>query len=266
MSKFDPDDQKFLARVANVFNNAFRSDASAQGVLLATSSSLCNQCGAPTAGYPMCFKCGQEFRGTPWDHYLPDVCAPLTYAISDQQSGTDIYAYKDPSRAQPALMRLQILVYFFVKYHLSCLASRVGLIPTHAVSVPSGKGRISHPLRDDLLPYLGGVLENREVKRSAPKRAANVRQTALEPSLFDVGEFNETDHVVVLEDTWVSGANCLSLAIALRQAGAGAVSIVPVARLLVPTFKDTKAWLSSNAPLPLYDPLFCPVSRSSICP
>ncbi len=262
----DPADQQFLARVAHVFSNAFRPDTSKQATLLDTTGTLCGQCGTPTAGYPKCYKCGQEFKGTGWDHLLPNAVVPLSYAISGQQSGIDIYAYKDPRRAQPALSRLQILVYFFVKYHLRCLASQVGLDPTHAVSVPSGKGRRDHPLHLSLLPYFGRDLENQEARRVAPNRAANERQTAIDPNLFDVGKFEADDHVVVLEDTWVSGANCLSLAIAIRRAGAGAVSIVSVARFLVPKFEDTQVWLSEHSPLPPYDPLFCPVSRSSRCP
>lgn len=196
----------------------------------------------------------------------PDICAPLFYAIEGRQSGTDIYTYKKPlGGVNRALERMQAVTYLFVKYHLKCLSSAVNSMVTHVVAVPSGRGRANHPLSTELLPYFGESLIQVEAHRTVPARTKG-RQSVIAPSIFELPQFRSTDHVVVLEDTWVAGASALSLAVAVRQHGAGVVTIVPLARLLEPNYDRTRWWLERNDPLPPYNPEFCPVTRTSECP
>lgn len=265
MNELSERDLGFLQQIASLYRNVGRGGEFA-GAVPSLLHGLCDLCGGPSGTFSDCFKCGQVFRTGQFGELLPDVCAPLFYAISGAQSGQDVYAYKDPAPAQPALRRIKIAVYFFLQFHLQCLDAVTGVAPTHVAAVPSGRGRSPHPLVDVILPFAGRVMEPRSVRRIAPPRADGVRQSVLDPSIVDVGAFTQADHVVVLEDTWTSGASCLSVAVAVRQAGAGVVSVVPFARYMNRTNQATSEWLEAQGELPRYDPAFCPVTRSPKCP
>lgn len=263
MRALNSSELELLRQIARIYLNVGQSGVNVQTSLF---QQLCDLCGTPCGGYPNCFKCGQVFRPGNFGSLLPDVCAPLFYAIRGTQSGVDVRAYKDPFPTEQVLNRIKIVFYFFLELHRECLGVKTGLAPSHVVAVPSGTGRVNHPLVDVLLPFAGRVLEQRSVRRLAPPRAEGERQESIAPGLFDVGSFSSGDHVVVVEDTWTTGANCLSVAVAVRQAGAGTVSVVPLARYLNSRHSDTAEWWRMQGELPPYDPTFCPVTRSPNCP
>lgn len=69
--------------------------------------------------------------------------------------------------------------------------------------------------------------------------------------------------MLVVDDTWVSGTKAQSAAIALKSAGAGAVTVLCVARWLDRAYEGHEALISS---LPAsYDALLCPVTGRA-CP
>ena len=263
-----PTDQELLAEIAAIFSNAYReNDSKPAPSLLASLMTLCALCGTPVESHMNCYKCNLAIKNADWARCKPTVIAPLAYAVSGAQSGLDVHKYKEVSGGAPALRRMKILLYLFVVNHLQCIGKDAGIALTHVAAVPSGKGRTYNPLVNSFAPFLSkqglGIVE---LERLAPTRPAGTRQAAIDSELFRVEALSTEDHVLVLEDTWVTGANCLSLAIALSKAGAGAVSIVPMARYLNTGHSLTTNWLSTNSPLPAYDPGFCPVSKSSVCP
>lgn len=263
-----PTDEELLAEIATIFSNAYRESSSeAAPTLLASLNSLCALCGAPVDGFQHCYKCNMACQGTDWVKHKPAVIAPIAYAVGGTQAGLDVHKYKDESGGAHARRRMKILLYLFVKNHLQCLARVTGAALTHVTAVPSGKGRTDHPLVNSFAPFIGKQgLNVIEAERVAPARPSGVRQTGIDSELFKVDSLTADDHVLVLEDTWATGASCLSLAIALSKAGAGTVSLVPLARFLNTQFGPTKSWLDKNMPLPPYDPSFCPISKSPECP
>jgi hypothetical protein len=72
-------------------------------------------------------------------------------------------------------------------------------------------------------------------------------------------------HVLVLEDTWVTGASAQSAAVTLKDAGARAVTIRPLARWLweSTTEPDGAAFFASLGEP--YDPLRCPPHAGQHC-
>lgn len=243
-------------------HNAFRVTSDDELFAL-PSSSLCSLCGTPTDGYPQCYICNTDILGSPFNADLPDHYAFLTYAIRGEQSGRDVYQYKDAGGA--ALDRLSTLLYFFVNYHSGCLRLSTGTSIRHIAAVPSGRGRTDHPLETKLLPLFPSILTRVAVTRLAPVRDGE-RQMLIDPSINRIGTDVTGRHVLVLEDTWTRGFNALSLAVGLKQAGASKVSVLTVARYLNANHPATKAWLKTNSPLHSYDPTFCPVTRSPECP
>jgi hypothetical protein len=73
------------------------------------------------------------------------------------------------------------------------------------------------------------------------------------------------EHVVVIEDAWVSGASAQSLALTLKQAGVAQVSILSVARVLSPKWDPNKPFLKDVLPALPYDWRICPWTRAT-CP
>ncbi len=65
-------------------------------------------------------------------------------------------------------------------------------------------------------------------------------------------------HVVVIDDSWVSGASAQSVAVALKQAGVEQVSILSVARVLSPHWAPNLPFLRSALPQLPYDWTICP--------
>ena len=66
-------------------------------------------------------------------------------------------------------------------------------------------------------------------------------------------------HVVVIDDSWVSGRHPQSVAVALKRVGARAVTVVVAARLIKPSWPATKSFLARGQ-LPDYNPRNCPVN------
>jgi phosphoribosylpyrophosphate synthetase len=69
-------------------------------------------------------------------------------------------------------------------------------------------------------------------------------------------------HVLVVDDTWVSGDKPQSVALALKAAGARAVTIVCIARWLNWTYNEQHQRLISRLKAP-YDARQCPVTGSA---
>jgi orotate phosphoribosyltransferase len=66
-------------------------------------------------------------------------------------------------------------------------------------------------------------------------------------------------HVVVIDDVWTTGSNAQSASLALRRAGASAVSVIVIARWLNPRH-PLCARLIRDGLRNEYDPLVCPVT------
>ncbi|QYF74750.1 phosphoribosyltransferase [Cryobacterium sp. PAMC25264] len=91
-------------------------------------------------------------------------------------------------------------------------------------------------------------------------RIDDVDSRSLAPSSLSIPNFQPVmgAHVVVFEDSWVTGAAAQSVALALRNAGASRVSIVVIGRILnydwwptpalVDKFKD-KTWNGTLCPV-----------------
>jgi phosphoribosylpyrophosphate synthetase len=71
-------------------------------------------------------------------------------------------------------------------------------------------------------------------------------------------------HVLILDDTWTTGANAQSAVLAVRRAGAAAVSVMVVGRWLRPDFGHNAAFIKARLDRD-YDPLVCPVTGGD-CP
>lgn len=107
-----------------------------------------------------------------------------------------------------------------------------GVAPTAWATIPSTinspRAGVEHPLHRIVRQVLPSVPE-------VGLRAAGVKSRSLSPDLFQLeGEYapNTLRHVLLIDDTWTTGGNVQSAAVALKRAGAQRVTVFCVARVV----------------------------------
>ncbi|MDP9885497.1 hypothetical protein J2W21_003020 [Sinomonas atrocyanea] len=194
---------------------------------------------------------------------MPEVVVPLTYAGATPQSRRDVYGYKGDPPNLAAVRRLSILMYYFTVAHWGCIQRFTRMPVTSVVTVPSGRGRKPHPLEEFVTHYFSKDLLNNEATFVGQPREG--RGDGIRPDDFGFTHDPKDQHVLVVEDSWVSGSNALSVAIQARRAGAMGASVLCLARYLREDDQVTKRWSATDAARKPFDPSFCPVTRGE-CP
>jgi hypothetical protein len=190
---------------------------------------------------------------------------PLTYGIAGTQSGFLLRAYKDSSdarvRQQQGLV-INWLLYLAILVHEGCIGRRVGLAVGPRLAVPSARGRVGvHPFAviTQQMNATRGSSRLIVSQAHAGERAVSMDKFALDPQTDLAGQ-----HVLILDDTWTTGANAQSAVLAARRAGAAAVSVMVVGRWLRPDFGRNAQFIKTRLARD-YDPWICPVTGRE-CP
>jgi len=216
-------------------------------------SRTCAVCTTPVGGYRFCWRCRQHRRAPD----VADLVAPLIYAIDGASSAELLRNYKNhPKRAERERCARIVgeLLRMAISHHQPCIASSVGQPVATRVVIPSLTSRMgTHPMVSiaHSLDLMSDVV-------LAPSLDARCDR-AVDADKFIVEGTVVGQHVMVIDDVWTTGSNAQSASLALRRAGASAVSVVVIAR-----------WLDARHPLCLrlirdqlhenYDPLVCPVT------
>lgn len=197
--------------------------------VLAPGPGRCVVCLAPVpARYRRCFHCTQHQATAPG--LLAGRVVPVSYAVSGGRYAGALWQYKTPGpeRGQARAM-LRAILLAFLHDHGPCLWAG-GPAPSLLAAVPSGRGRPGeHPLRSLAGPYLGLPWVELAVRPGDP-----VLGRELNPERFRASGRLDGATVLLLEDTWASGASAQSAAVALRRAGAALVLTVVLGRHLNP--------------------------------
>lgn len=210
----------------------------------------CAVCAVPCTGHLRCATCLTQAR-------LPgpraDQVATLIYGMAGRQSGYLMRGYKAQPRPVAEHRRVVAMIAMLgLGWHTSCAASRPGRPVTHWAVVPSLPAKSGdHPLRRLVAPAAHGV----EVTLTAATAIADPR--AVSGDHFVADPVPPGSHVLLLDDTWTSGGHAQSAVLALRSAGAAAVSLMVVARWILPGAKGNGAFLRERATAD-YDPRQCP--------
>jgi hypothetical protein len=163
--------------------------------------------------------------------WLADLVVPISYAPKDGAHYARLCRYKtDAPGAAAARAVLRALLLTFLREHGPCVWSRAGLPPPARLAVvPSGQGR---PGRHPLLRLLAPLL----VLAPAPLaiRPGEPLGRSLNPARFRASPSVAGQSVLLVDDTWVSGASAQSAVVALRRAGAGPVAVVVLGRHVDP--------------------------------
>lgn len=154
---------------------------------------------------------------------------PVAYAIKGDPHARRLWQYKSaglaPGIADVAagLLRAQLLV--FLRDHRACVFRAAGMAdPTHVAVVPTARGRPGpHPLR----ALVGLYLRCPWAELTASPWQEPTRE--LDPDRFTAAPIPRA-RVLLIDDTWVTGASAQSAAMALRRAGALSVATIVLGR------------------------------------
>lgn len=226
-------------------------------------SGACDRCFTPTRPGPLCAPCRRDVelsRG-------PDYLGFMTYAgYMDPigQSGRVMRAYKSAAVPRGAAHRdVTFLTALGVLAHTYCIGALASQTVTGWATVPSLPPRPGpHPLNE----IVRKLAKTGAVEVVLEGRVTSVPRT-YDPDHFHVVSENASgQHVLLIDDTWTSGAHAQSAVAALRSAGATAVSVLVLARWLTLGWEaTTHEWVRSNLTFPDYDPDICPWTRGA-CP
>lgn len=197
------------------------------GVPHVAEAGVCDRCLGPVAmGFTHCAACHKLFAQAPDD--LRRQVVPVTAAPDPGPWYSRLIRYKTTSSNEWVYLAALAAVHY--QEHQHRIASALGGEPSVVTVVPSKRGRPfeTQPLRvamhhvAALRPKLMKVIEhvrNREVARQS-----------YVPDAFQVSASVANERVLLIEDTWTTGATAISAAGALYLAGARSVLVLPLAR------------------------------------
>jgi predicted phosphoribosyltransferase len=189
---------------------------------------VCGTCFNFTDGYERCYAC---------DHgrLVLDAVAPISYSVAREQLHHALASYKrlhgDVARRLGA--SLAAILWRFLAEHERCVAGAAGTDGFELVAtVPSGD-RVrdeQHPLRWIAGGLVGPTRARHE--RLLRRSGVEVQPRAFSPEKFTATRRIEGSSVLLIDDTWTTGASAQSAAATLKAAGAGAVATVVIGRHL----------------------------------
>lgn len=210
----------------------------------------CQTCALPVDGYPHCPECSTHLRAR---LPLADRVGFLVYADKPgSQAYRTMFGYKEPRMRSQYEPVVRALLAVGLRAHFACANTIDGMIDSGWAVVPSAKGRTA------LASLVRGMSRNphSEVRVSitgiAPARGLSAESWEISP------RSPLPEHVMVIDDSWVTGSSAQSLAVALKQAGVGQVSILAIARVLSPEWNLNRPFIKDVLPTLPYDWTICP--------
>jgi hypothetical protein len=190
---------------------------------------VCGVCFNFTNGYERCYACA---HGELW----LDVVCPISYSVAREQLHRALWGYKrlEGEAARRLTVELAAVLWRHLARHEPCVAQAAGLdggfdLVTTVPSVDREREE-HHPLRHIVGDLVGPTRDRHEtlLRRSAKP---------VECRAFDGGKYEPTrrtsgSSVLLIDDTWTTGASAQSAAAALKTAGAGPVAAVVIGRHL----------------------------------
>jgi predicted amidophosphoribosyltransferase len=189
---------------------------------------VCNVCFNFTRGYSRCYACAHgEVR--------LDAVAPISYSVAHEQLHHALARYKRLSGdvARRLSIELAAVLWRFLAEHESCVASAAQAPAFELVTtVPSSDRERdeSHPLRWIVGEVVGPTRDRHE--RLLERSQADVDARTFDDRKYEATRRLNSEPVLLIDDTWTTGANAQSAAAALKRAGAGPVAAVLIGRHL----------------------------------
>ncbi len=189
---------------------------------------VCVDCFNMTRGFERCYACSSL------EHRLAAV-VPISYSVAREPLHQALAGYKRTTGASADRQKLELaaILWRFLAAHERCIAhacavERFDLVTT----VPSSDRERDrrHPLRDIVGELVVPTRERHE--RLLRRSSAQSVPRSFDPSRYEAVRAVDGARVLLIDDTWTTGANAQSAAAALREAGASEVAAVVIGRHL----------------------------------
>jgi hypothetical protein len=189
---------------------------------------VCRICFNFTNDYSECYACAHNET---W----ADAVAPISYSVAGGRLHHALAAYKRNGGeiADRLTLDLAAVLWRHLVTHERCVALAAGVERFEFVTaVPSGD-RVRdahHPLRT----IVGDLVEPTRTRhqRVLGRAATKVPSRTFDPAKFHAHRRLHGESVLLIDDTWTTGASVQSAAAALKAAGAGRVAAVVIGRHL----------------------------------
>ncbi len=190
---------------------------------------VCELCFDLTGGHLRCYGCAHNGQWL-------DLVAPISYSVAHEQLHHALAGYKRPPEevAKRFEVELAAVLWRHLAAHEQCVALATGvrqqfdLVTTVPSSSPSRAE--THPLCR-IVGELCGPTRDRYERLLLRTNRGTVPHT---PSLEKFEPIRDLDgaNILLIDDTWTTGANAQSAASALKSAGARKVAAVVIGRHL----------------------------------
>jgi predicted amidophosphoribosyltransferase len=189
---------------------------------------VCEICFDLTDGRARCLRCEQA------DRWL-DAVVPISYSVAHEQLHHALAGYKRPPNdvARRFELGLAAVLWRYLVGHETCVAAAAKTAAFELVTtVPS-----STPERDTTHPLHRMVGEvcaptRGRFERVLRRSRKTTQPRSIDPEKFEVSVELSQVSVLLIDDTWTSGANVQSAAQTLKSAGAARVAAVVIGRHL----------------------------------
>jgi len=207
---------------------------------------VCSVChGAPNEGYERCYSCQEAMRKV--THPL-DLIVPISLSKTDEQLHHVLRSYKSspfPEVRRRFTMQIAAMIARFLGSHQQCIVSAAGTAWDTVTIVPSTAGRVGrHPLLDviEMVKILGPAYVDLLTPGTTPLGHNVSDDAGLVASHTAAGRA-----VLLIDDTFTTGARAQSAASALTLAGATVVSALVVGRVINPDWSTASKELWERA-------------------
>jgi predicted amidophosphoribosyltransferase len=189
---------------------------------------VCATCFDLTGGPPRCHHCAHPEPAL-------DAMVPVSYSVAHEQLHHALAGYKRPPAEVAARFELELaaVLWRFIARHEACVAAAAGTAGFELVTtVPSSTRE-----RDAHHPLHRIVGERVEPTRARYERVLLRTGATIPPRTISAEKFAtvgdlENRSVLLIDDTWTTGASARSAAVVLKRAGASRVGAVIVGRHL----------------------------------
>jgi predicted phosphoribosyltransferase len=189
---------------------------------------VCTTCFNLTNGYSVCYACAHGEAAL-------DAFAPVSYSIAREQLHHALASYKRLTGevARRLGAELAAVLWRYLEQHEQCVARAAGAAGFEIVAtVPSGDRERDqhHPLRWIVGELVGPTRGRHE--RLLHRSQVDVQPREFNPARYEATRRLDGQAVLLIDDTWTTGANAQSAAVVLKSAGAGPVGAVVIGRHL----------------------------------
>lgn len=204
----------------------------------AAGPGVCTVCrSGPAVGYDMCRSCAVTTQqvGRPTKNVLP-----ISLYTLNSQLWHVLRYYKDGTGPSASLLAMQVaaIIARFTARHLDCLTALLGGQPDVVASIPSTRA-LPRPGRHPLETAITRVRTLASIHTPLLLRGpASVTHNRADDDAFVVSKPLSNERVLIIDDTFTSGARLQSAASALQMKGASDVAAIVVGRVINPDWND----------------------------